>query len=479
MDTTRYVLGVMLVIGIPPAVGFWLVIHPLAGFWRRVGTAVTYITLLFLFIASCGLLFYFRDSILGPDLGTNLLLFIPGAILYGLSAWLSVLTRRQLSMKTFAGVPEIAKDGAGGKLLQEGVYGVIRHPRYLSVIVGTAGFAMFVNYLGAYLMVLGTVPALYLVVLLEERELSQRFGAEFEDYRSRVPAIFPRVGKKSVLPMLALLFLCGPVAAQQGTVLESQSFHSVSLDTEWEYSVYLPPGYGEGDRSYLTVFLLHGYGGDHTNWIRLGDAAFTADSLTAAGVIPPVILVMPDGRNSFYVDSDPDEGFGALETALTRELIPHVDATFNTHGRRRGRMIAGLSMGGYGAVHLAFKYPELFGGAASLSGVLPRGEPERKDLFSPAFGVPFDLVRWEEENPFGRIAAVKASELRLPVFLSCGDDDAPWLFRGAVDFYAALQEAEMPAELRITDGPHGWDVWDQALPEALTFFSEIFRSRYW
>jgi len=267
--------------------------------------------------------------------------------------------------------------------------------------------------------------------------------------------------------------------AQQGRVLEGQSFRSASLDMDWEYSVYLPAGYDTDDRSYLTVYLLHGYGGDHTNWLRLGDAAFTADSLTATGAIPPVILVMPDGRNSFYVDSDPDGGFGAYETAIVRDLITHIDGSYKTIDARGGRMIAGLSMGGYGAIHLAFKYPELFGSAASLSGVLSQGEPERKDLFVPAFGDPFDSLRWEEESPYNWISFVKESGLRLPVYLTVGDDDSPWLYRGPVDFYTYLLEAELPAELRMTDGPHSWDVWDAALSETLVFFSGVFRSRYW
>ena len=76
------------------------------------------------------------------------------------------------------------------------MYGVVRHPRYLSVIVGTAGFAMFVNYVGGYLVVLGSIPALYLVVIVEERELSLRFGDAYQRYRSRVPAFFPRFPKR-------------------------------------------------------------------------------------------------------------------------------------------------------------------------------------------------------------------------------------------------------------------------------------------
>ena len=280
------------------------------------------------------------------------------------------------------------------------------------------------------------------------------------------------------LAALGILLSAQPVHGQRGRVLEGQIAPSASLAGEWKYSVYLPPDYDSHDRSYLTIYLLHGYGGDHTNWVRLGDAAFTADSLTAVGAIPPVIIVMPDGQNSFYVDSDPDSGFGAFETAIVKELVSHVDGSYRTIPARRGRMIAGRSMGGYGAIHLAFKYPEVFGGVASLSGAIPKGEPERQDLFAPAFGEPFDPARWEEESPYNWIAHVKESGLRLPVYLTVGDDDAPWLYHGPVDFYTALLEAEMPAELRMTDGPHSWEVWDAALAETLVFFSNVFRARY-
>lgn len=192
MDTIRYVLGVLLVVGLPPAVVFWLLIHPLAAFWRKLGPWVSYTFLTGVCVALGGVGYYVRDRLLGPNMGTNWVLIPPGVFLYGLSAWLSVLTRRQLNMRTFAGIPEIAGRDSGGTLLQEGIYGVVRHPRYLSVIIGTVGFSMFVNYLGAYLLVLVSVLLLLLVILLEESELSRRFGAEYDTYRSRVPALIPR-----------------------------------------------------------------------------------------------------------------------------------------------------------------------------------------------------------------------------------------------------------------------------------------------
>jgi len=197
MDTTRYVLGVMLIVGLPPAIVFWLLVHPLAGFWRKAGPLITYSVL----AVACSLLgvliFRFRWELLGSDLGTNPALICCGVVLYAASAWISVLTKRKLTLRAFVGLPEISQPRPGDVLLQEGVFGVIRHPRYLSVIVGTAGFSMFVNYFGGYLMVLGSALALFLVIFFEERELAIRFGSAYEAYRSRVPAMVPRFSRAS------------------------------------------------------------------------------------------------------------------------------------------------------------------------------------------------------------------------------------------------------------------------------------------
>jgi protein-S-isoprenylcysteine O-methyltransferase Ste14 len=195
LDTARYVLGVMLVVGVPPAVFFWFAIHPLTRFWRRIGATASYLVLAAAFVLLCVVLYRVRLAILGRDLGTNWLLILPGFGLYALSGWISFLTKKHLDFKTFVGVPEVSGATSEGRLIQEGVYGVVRHPRYVSVIMGTAGFAMVVNYVGAYLMVMGSIPALLLVVALEERELTDRFGEAYRDYQARVPALIPRTPK--------------------------------------------------------------------------------------------------------------------------------------------------------------------------------------------------------------------------------------------------------------------------------------------
>ncbi len=268
-------------------------------------------------------------------------------------------------------------------------------------------------------------------------------------------------------------------AAGQGRVLEGETFQSQALGRAWTYSVYLPPDYASSQRAYPVVYLLHGLYGSHTDFVRYDDAAMTADELIAAHEIPPMILVMPEGGDSWWVDSDPKTGFGAVETALVQDLIPHVDATYRTIAERRGRMIAGLSMGGYGALRLAFERPELFSAAAGLSPAIQRSA-EGLDILSPAFGAPFDPARYEKETPWAYLPdlAAKPARLHPHVYLTIGDDDAFTQFlRGTMDLYLALREAKIPAELRVTDGGHSSGVWSAGLRQALLAFANVYRAR--
>lgn len=195
MDTTRYVLAVFLVVGLPPAVLYWFIIHPLARFWQRLGPRTTFTIVAALWVVMATGLSVSRDRWVGRDLGTLWVPMAAGLVLYVVSVWLTVVTRRHLSFRTLAGVPEVSTSESPGQLLHEGIYGVIRHPRYLSVIVGVFGFALLANHVGTYVMSVAVVPALYLVILLEERELLQRLGAPYSEYRSRVPMFLP--GKRS------------------------------------------------------------------------------------------------------------------------------------------------------------------------------------------------------------------------------------------------------------------------------------------
>jgi protein-S-isoprenylcysteine O-methyltransferase Ste14 len=193
MDTVRHVLGIVLVVSVPPAVAFWLIVHPFARWWRRVPVAVTYAFLIAFLVGLGTLLYTVRDRLLGRDLGWSWWTIGAGLVLYLVAAALSLRCRRQLSLKTFAGVPEVSPAAFPGRLLQDGIFGVIRHPRYASVILGTVGFAGIVNYLGGYVVVAVSMAGLWPVIVAEERELAERFGPAYTAYRARVPALIPRI----------------------------------------------------------------------------------------------------------------------------------------------------------------------------------------------------------------------------------------------------------------------------------------------
>ncbi|MFQ5631170.1 MAG: methyltransferase family protein, partial [bacterium] len=91
-----------------------------------------------------------------------------------------------------SGLPELSEKRYPGKLLKEGIYGKIRHPRYIEALLGVLGYAFFSNYLATYLVFLFGLPMIYIIVLLEERELHERFGAEYEEYCLSVPRFVPK-----------------------------------------------------------------------------------------------------------------------------------------------------------------------------------------------------------------------------------------------------------------------------------------------
>jgi protein-S-isoprenylcysteine O-methyltransferase Ste14 len=198
MDTIRYVLGVMLVILFPPALLYWVAIHPFARLWRKVGAATTYLLVVPSMAVVGALLYLIRGWLLGADLGTNWFLAVPGLGLYVIAIVIGFQVRKHLSFRIVVGLPEVAKDSPPGKLLQEGIYATVRHPRYLNIIIATLGMALVINYLGVYILTLLLIMLLYLIILLEERELLGRLGEKYADYQRRVPRLIPRFRRKTV-----------------------------------------------------------------------------------------------------------------------------------------------------------------------------------------------------------------------------------------------------------------------------------------
>ena len=193
IDRVRYFFGIGSLIVLPPSLLYWFVIHPWARWWRRWGPLRTYFVVVPVMAAFGALLFRFREPLLGTNLGTNWSLVAVALVLYGGVTWLEFQYWRHLSIATLVGITELSPSGQQkGRLLQEGIYGVVRHPRYLSAGISVIANALFINYAGLYILVLLLVPVGYLMIVLEERELIERFGEEYRKYQRGVPRLIPR-----------------------------------------------------------------------------------------------------------------------------------------------------------------------------------------------------------------------------------------------------------------------------------------------
>jgi protein-S-isoprenylcysteine O-methyltransferase Ste14 len=192
MDFVRYLLAAFLVISLPPLFLYWLLIHPFVDFWRTKGIGVTYTVVLTIIGATMIGLFSIRHDLLTSDFGTNYLLLTLGVLSLILSARMRFAIQKHLSIKTLLGFPEIAPNRFPRALITDGIYARMRHPRYVQLLIALIGYALIANYLAAYLAVALWVPGIYVIVLLEEKELRQHFDETYDHYCRRVPRFVPR-----------------------------------------------------------------------------------------------------------------------------------------------------------------------------------------------------------------------------------------------------------------------------------------------
>lgn len=193
LDSLRYVLALIVLVSAPPALCFWLIVHPFIGFWRRLGASSTFASVTVPLLALGVGLFRLRERLLGIEFGTHGILVGLGILCVAIALIIAFLCRRQLTLRILIGLPELAPKDETGRLLTEGIYARIRHPRYVEVMLGLLGWALFTNYLALYFLVALLGPLLYLIVVLEERELRDRFGEQYDAYCRRVPRFFPRL----------------------------------------------------------------------------------------------------------------------------------------------------------------------------------------------------------------------------------------------------------------------------------------------
>lgn len=283
---------------------------------------------------------------------------------------------------------------------------------------------------------------------------------------------------KVIFPAAAILAASFSFSAVASEVLSAE-VKSPALGRALTYNVYLPTGYAENTNvRYPVMYLLHGNGGNRNDWHVKGKMQSTVDELVAKGQIPPAIFIMPDANTNWYVDLKEK-----METAFIEDLMPHVEKTYRTINAREGRVIGGLSMGGYGAVRFVLKYPEKFQAAALLSPAIYNPEPPAdssarhvKVFAEPNTDGAYSKNVWQQYNYPALMDAFLAKGIKVPMYINSGDDDEFAIEADATLLYSQLRKAKQPAELRIVNGKHEWTVWETTLGDSLKYvFSTVQR----
>lgn len=308
---------------------------------------------------------------------------------------------------------------------------------------------------------------------------------------------------RTLLSALFVLLMSHPAWA---STIIAESYALPSTAQPMAVNVYRPDGAPPAD-GWPVVYLLHGLGGNQGDWLVAGNLQPTLDGLIADGKVAPMLVVMPAAGNNWYVNTRAAGGADDIETAITEDLRQRIEADFPVRKDKAGRLIAGLSMGGAGALRLGIGHPDLYAAIAALSPAIWENVPAEDldkppedidviidstyfhwadqdtlttgvDLppagphFSGAFGTPFDPRRFNAENVFTLLANKVRSQQTLPaIYLMVGDHDSHKLWRGSIALYETLMADSAPVAFRVYDGDHSWDLWRDKIGEALIFIS--------
>ncbi len=286
--------------------------------------------------------------------------------------------------------------------------------------------------------------------------------------------------------LLNIIFCCLLIitnAQSAGKVIEQKTIKSSILHKNVNYTIYLPSDYEASERTYPVVYLLHGYTDNNTGWVQFGEVNRYADKAIAEGTIPPMIIVMPNGDSSFYINSY--DGNEMYEDFFIKEFMPAIEKTYRIKADKKYRGIAGLSMGGYGTLIYSLKYPQLFSAAAPLSAAVfddsavynmpaKNWEATFGQLFGRNLQVNARLNKAWYTNSILKIVANKPAEelSKVRYWIDCGDDD--FLIKGNCLLHVALNEKKVPHEFRVRDGAHNWTYWRTGITDALKFIGESF-----
>ena len=268
------------------------------------------------------------------------------------------------------------------------------------------------------------------------------------------------------LAIVFLLFFTSLIDDTEAATVDTIRTYSVAMKKEIRV-VVIKPDNRSSKSTFPVVYLLHGHGGDYSNWIK------QVPELEAYADLYQILIVCPDGgTSSWYFDSleDPTSKY---ETFVAGELIKFIDKQYATIKGPKGRAITGLSMGGHGALYLAFKHSNVFGAAGSMSGGLDlRPFPNNWSIASHLGTYSAHPDRWDNNSVTNLTHLLTPKSLKL--LIDCGTQDFFYAVNTA--FHQKLIDRNIPHDFISRPGAHNWDYWRNAVEYQLLFMSKFFNS---
>ncbi|KJD37251.1 XynC protein [Tamlana sedimentorum] len=247
--------------------------------------------------------------------------------------------------------------------------------------------------------------------------------------------------------------------------VDTLSVYSKSMDKTIKNVVITPDAYPEKGKKYPVIYLLHGAGGNYKDWLK------KAPQIKNYVETYNVLIVCPDGgKTSWYFDSPVDAAM-RYETYVAKELVAQVDAKYQTAASREKRAITGLSMGGHGALYLAFKHQDIWGVAASMSGgVDVRGFPLRWHLAERLGTYAEHPENWETHMVINLTHLLDGEKLKF--MFDCGTDD--FFYNANVRLHKKLLERNIPHDYIERPGGHTVAYWRNSIKYHMLYFNEFF-----
>jgi S-formylglutathione hydrolase FrmB len=289
---------------------------------------------------------------------------------------------------------------------------------------------------------------------------------------------------------MALLFLSFLYTGNSATAqsrIDCSALNSRILKQVVHYCIYLPSGYDADaaerrPQRYPVLYFLHGLGDNEQTLFNSGGWTLL-DDLRHQHKMGDFLIVAPEGRRSFYINSA--GGSVRYSDFFLQEFMPLIEGKYRIRSGRAGRAISGISMGGYGALRLAFAHPELFSAVSAQSAALITESPQQLDaaeragtqlggVLSAVFGNPIDVFHWNENNPFLLAKRNAAGVRKLAIYFNCGQDDNYGFEKGAALLHDQLQKEGATHEYHAYPGDHSLGYFLSHFAEVMEFHSREF-----